>query len=75
MVVYGQKWIYSGKSGFIRAKVVIFEHGGCMWAKLNEFGQSGCIRAKVVVFGQKWLYSGRSGCIRGKVVVIARKWF
>ena len=23
------------------------------------FGQSGCIRAKVVVFRQKWLYSGK----------------
>ena len=28
------------------------------------FGQSGCIRAKVVVFGR-----GQSGCIRAKVVV------
>ena len=33
------------------------------------FGQSICIRARVVVLGQKWLYSGKSGCNRGKVVV------
>ena len=28
------------------------------------FGQSGCIRAKVVVLGQKWFSSVKSGCIR-----------
>ena len=30
------------------------------------FGQSGCIRAKVVILGQKWFSSGKSGCIREK---------
>ena len=45
-VVFGQKWLYSGKNGLIREKVVVFE-------------QSGCIRAKVVVFGQKWMFSGK----------------
>ena len=44
MVVLGQKWLYSGKSGCIRAKVVVI-------------GQNGCIQAKVVEFGQKILYS------------------
>ena len=49
VVVVGQnccirkKWLYLGKSGFIRAK-------------LDIFVLSGCIRVKVVVFGQKWLY-------------------
>ena len=38
MVVIGRKWFYSGKSGCIRAKVVVF-------------GQSGTIGPKVVVFG------------------------
>ena len=33
------------------------------------FGQSGCIRAKVVVIGQKWFYSGKKDCIQAKVVV------
>ena len=41
MVVIGQKWFYSGKSGCIRAK----------WLYSVK---SGCILAKVVVFGQKW---------------------
>ena len=43
MVVFGQKWLYLGKSGSFRAKVVVF-------------GQNRCIRAKVVLFGKKWLY-------------------
>ena len=36
------------------------------------FGQSVCVREKVVMFGQKWLYSkkvvvfGQSGCTRDK---------
>ena len=30
------------------------------------FGQSGCIRAKVVVIGQKWFSSGKSSFIREK---------
>ena len=46
MLLFGQKWFYSDKSGSIRAKVAVF-------------GQNGCIRAKVVVFVQKWLYSGK----------------
>ena len=37
------------------------------------FGQSGCIRAKVVVFEQKGLFSGKSGFIRVKMVVFEQK--
>ena len=48
MVVFGQKWLYSGKSGCIRGKVEVF-------------GKSGCNGAKVVVFGQKWFF-GQNGC-------------
>ena len=59
MVVFGQIWLYLGKSGCIGAKVV-------------EFGQDCCIRAKVVVFEQKWLNWGISGGIRAKVVVISQ---
>ena len=33
------------------------------------FGQSGCIRAKLVLIGKKWFYSGKSGSIREKAVV------
>ena len=39
VVVFGQKWLYSGKSDCTRANVVVF-------------GRNGCIRAKVVVIGQ-----------------------
>ena len=49
VVLFGQKLLYSGKSG-------------CIWSKVVVFGQSVCIRAKVVIieknmvgFGQKWL--------------------
>ena len=38
VVVIGRKWLQSGKSGCIRAKVVLF-------------GQSGSNPAKIVVFG------------------------
>ena len=58
MVVFGEKWLYSGKSGSNRPKVVAFEQSGCIWEGVFVFGQ-------VVVFGQKRLYSGKSGCIRG----------
>ena len=65
MVVFGQKWIYSGKSGCNRenllysGNVVVIEQGGSVWTK-------------VVVFGQKWLCSGKSGCIRAKLVVFVQ---
>ena len=42
VTVFGQKFLYSGK-------------GGCIRAKEDVFMQSGSFRAKVVVFGQKWL--------------------
>ena len=67
MVVIAEKWFYSGKSGCIREKVVVF---GQMWLysgkKWLYSGKSGCIRAK-------WLYSGKSGCIRAKVVLFRQK--
>ena len=40
MVVFGQEWLYSGKSGCIQTKIVIFR-------------QSGRLRAKVINIGQK----------------------
>ena len=42
-VVFGQKWLYSGKNCCIQEKVLYSGKSGL-------FGQSGCIRAKVVVF-------------------------
>ena len=54
MAVFGQsgdiwtKWLYSDKSGCIRAKEVVL---------VQKWFNSG----KVVVFGQKLLYLGKSG--------------
>ena len=54
LVVFGQNWLYLGKSGCIRAKVVVFRQGGFILAKVVIFLQSGCIQSK-------WLYLGKSG--------------
>ena len=62
MVVFGQKWLYSGRSGCIPAiwfysgKVVVFGQNGCIWARVVVIGQQ-LLYIKVVVFGQ-------IGCIR-----------
>ena len=34
--------------------------------KVVLFGQSGCIRTKVIVFRARWLYLGNNGCISGE---------
>ena len=63
MVIFEQKWMYSGKtgctrqSGCIQAFVVVF---GKVW----YWGKSSCIRAKVVAFVQKW-YSSANGLYSG----------
>ena len=44
VVVFGQKWLYLGKSDFIRLSLLYS-------------GKCGCLRAKMVVFGQNLLYS------------------
>ena len=48
MVVFGQKWFYTGRSGSIWANFVVFGQSSCNRAKLLYSG-------KVVVIGQKWL--------------------
>ena len=81
VVVIGQKWLCSGKSGCIRArclyldKVVRFGQKWLYSGKFVVFGKSSCVwakvvlfRAKVVVFEKKWLYSG-------KVVVMGQSGF
>ena len=40
MIIFGQKWLYLGKSDCIRAKVVVF---GQKWL---YSGKDSCIRAK-----------------------------
>ena len=58
MDLFGQKWSYSGNSGYIRAKAVII---GQKWLYSIK---SGSIRAcwlysgNVAVFGETWLCSG-----------------
>ena len=72
-------WLFWGKSGCIRANVVVL---GQIWlysgksccihekwlysGKFVVFGQSGCNRAK-------WLYLGKSDFYRAKVVVFGIK--
>ena len=46
VVLLGQKWLQSIKSGCILAKVTVIEQGSCIRAKVV------IIRAKVVVFGE-----------------------
>ena len=60
VVVFGQKWFYSGRSGSTRAKLMLF-------------GQNCCVRTKVVLFGQKWFYSGKSGCIWAKLLYSGKR--
>ena len=59
VVVFVQDRLYSGKSGCIRAEVVVFVQKGCIRV---EWLYSG----KVVVFGKKWFYSGKKSCIQAK---------
>ena len=65
VVVFWQKWLYSGNSGFVRESVFFP-------AQVVVFGKICCIRAKVVVIGKKgcvwakWLCSVKNSCIRAK---------
>ena len=61
IVEFGQKWLYSEKSGCLWEKVVLFRKSDCDWAKVVVTKQSGCIRDKIV-------FSTKSGCIPAKVV-------
>ena len=69
MVVFGQKWLSSGrvfdtgKSGCIWAKVVVFEKKWLYSGKVVVFVKKWLYSGKVVFFRQKWLYLGKSGCI------------
>ena len=60
VVVFWQKWLNSGKSGYILQSDGFLAQ--CFYSSI-----SGCIRAKIVVFGKKWLYLG-------KVIVFVQKW-
>ena len=53
MVVFGQKWLNSGKIGSILAKVVVLGQKRLYSGKGVVFGQKLFYSGKVVVFGQK----------------------
>ena len=82
MVVFGQIWLYSGKSGCIREKVVVFRQHACIRRKWLYSGKVVVYLGKnwflyiffkkVVVFVQKQLYLRKTGCIGAKEVVIVK---
>ena len=80
IVVLGQRWLSSKKSGFYRTKVVcirakwslsrqlvVFVKKLLYFGKVAVIGQSGCIRVK-------WLYLG-GVVVFGKVVVLGHMCF
>ena len=83
MVVFGQKWLYLGKSDCSGIKVLVFGQTWLYWGFMVVFrkkllsseevvviGQSGCIRGKVVVFGNLGCIRVKVFCILAKVVVL-----
>ena len=62
-----------GKSGLVRAKVVIIAKKLVLFGQYNFFGQNWFYSDKVVVFGQNWLDSGKRGCIRTKLVLLGKE--
>ena len=46
VVLFGQKWFYSGKSGFCRKNMVVFGYKLLYSGKDIVIGQDGCVRAK-----------------------------
>ena len=77
-VVFVQKWLHSGISGCIRAKLLYSDNlvvFGPKWlysGKLFFVGQKWLYSGKVVVFGKKSLYSGKSVFELAKVVVFGQ---
>ena len=51
MVVFGQKWLYSGKRGCFRANRLFSVKSAFIRAKFLYSGELVPFRAKVVVFG------------------------
>ena len=86
MVVFGQKWLHSGKVVLLEKKLLYLVKSGCIREKVLVFGERVFFKGIDVVFGtlysgQKRLYSGKSLCIlatrlySGKVVVFGQKRF
>ena len=66
MAVFGQKRLYSGKTGCIQAKVVVFRQKWLFSGKIVVIGENWLYLMKVIIIGKKLLYSGKNGCIRDK---------
>ena len=65
MVLFGQKWLYSGKMVLIGQKLLYSGKSGCIRAKgVFYSGRSGSFRAKLVVF--------LSGCVRSEVGIFVK---
>ena len=77
--VLGQRRLYSEKSGFIRARMVVFGQKLFYCGKYFYLGKSCCIRAKVVLLEQKLLYSGKlavfgqSGCNLARLLYLGKR--
>ena len=69
--LFGQKLLYSCKSGCIRAKWLYLENKLLYSGKVVVFEQIGCIRAKLF-YSVKVVVIGQSGSIRAKVVVFGQ---
>ena len=72
MVVFGQKWLYSCKTGSIRAKVVVLGNVVVIVQTRLISGKSDCIWESVGIWAIV-LVLGQSGCIGAKVVVFGQK--
>ena len=86
MVVFGQKWLCSGKSCCIRLKEVVLGETSCIPTKVVLFDKKRLFLGRKVVLGPNRMYSVKSccnwaklvvfwkrGCIRAKVIVFGKK--
>ena len=58
------RWLYLGKRGCIRAKVVVFGLLMLYSGNLFYLVKSGCVRGKSGCIGAKLFVFGQSGCFR-----------
>ena len=68
MVVFEQKWLYSGKRCCIRKKIVVFGQSGLIRITWLISGKSGSLRGRRFYSGKMVVFV-ESGCIQAKVVV------
>ena len=59
MVLFVQKWLYSGKVVLFGQKKVVFRQNGCIEYKSSCILAKWLYSGKVVEFGEKLLYLGK----------------